>query len=656
MKVIVKPQIFIVAFMLLAVILAGCGGGGSVTVPTSGSVPANDVAAVEVSETVAEVKEIVPAKEKVVEKWETTAVPAQAAVEVKESATVGETVVVVEMPAASSTAAPEQAAIEVKESATVGETVVVVEMPMSASTGQTMPMPSPPPSPSGAVPQSSSFGENYRSGQPSDVTFDDYQRSQFVQTVDDSISTFSLDTDRTSYRLALNWAQNGFDIDPASVRAEEWINSFDYDYEQPGSDDEFAITAEVFDHPIRDDSYMARIAFQSPDLFEHSADSQKPLNVTLVLDSSGSMDEGNRVEIARRAAEGIRESLREQDSIAVVQFSGDVIHEMTVQHTSPEDADVIRSILMLTPRQSTNVQAGIDLGVKLAADARRERPDAYNYIVLMSDGVANVDSTSPFAILDSAGDDNQENPLRLIAIGVGINNYNDYLLEQLAQHGNGWYRYLDSVEQADDTFGNGSWLQLSIPFADAARAQVRWNEDVVKAWRIVGYENRIAPDESFGEARKEFAEMPSGSAATVFYELELHIPEGQRPATIESERIDFGEVELRWKTPMTGGDNQQSAPVEFAHNDDEGHILMANFGMMVAMSADRYSALSDDDSEVAGTAHRDLLSLQDELDLLGDSSLSERRSYRDFEFLLRSMVNSASAVSKAAPRDSGYSK
>ena len=101
-----------------------------------------------------------------------------------------------------------------------------------------------------------------------------------------------------------------------------------------------------------------------------------------------------------------------------------------------------------SPRGSTNVQAGLNLGVQLAHEARLERPDATNYVILMSDGVANVDATNPFAILETAYDRDAGNPLRLITVGVGINNYNDVLLEQLAQHGNGWYRYLDDPSQA----------------------------------------------------------------------------------------------------------------------------------------------------------------------------------------------------------------
>ena len=203
------------------------------------------------------------------------------------------------------------------------------------------------------------------------------------------------------------------------MRAEEWINAFNYDYAFPLRDDSFAIATDIFRHPLDSGLHLARIAFQAADLSYDDT----PLNVTLVLDASGSMREGDRVAIAREAAESIRRSLRGQDRIAVVHFTTRVLDELTVDHRDPDDRAVRRSIDLLAPHGSTNVQAGLDLGVQLADRIRRERPDSYNYIILMSDGVANVDATDPFAILRSADDRDDTNPLRLITIGVGIENY-----------------------------------------------------------------------------------------------------------------------------------------------------------------------------------------------------------------------------------------
>ena len=479
---------------------------------------------------------------------------------------------------------------------------------------------------------------------PTDTTFRNYGRTPFIDAATDAVSTFSLDTDRTSYFLALNWAQNGLAVEPDSVRAEEWVNAFAYGYDLPRDERSFAITSEVVEHPLGGGRHLARVALQAPRLRDNT-----PLNVTLVLDASGSMADGNRVAIAREAAETIRQSLNSRDRIAVVHFTTDVIDAYTVEHSRPDDGEVSRSIARLEPHGSTNVQAGLNLGVRLADEARRERPDAFNYIILMSDGVANVDETNPFAILESAPDYDRRNPLRLITIGVGIANYNDHLLEQLAQHGNGWYRYLDDTAQARSTFSRENWLALSTPFADQARAQVTWDPRAVQAWRIVGYENRITPDHTFEQNRREFAELPSGSATTVFYELVLRNEARYRSAVL-------GEIEARWVDPFSGDTLSQRLDVagrtDAPFDAADRHFRL---GAIVGLAADRYSALSPqvENAEVdAGGIHYDLAALLGELDLL-EERLGSAQAYQDFRFLMDWLTAAAAQLAPAAGSSSG---
>ena len=459
--------------------------------------------------------------------------------------------------------------------------------------------------------------------QPSATTFRDNERTNAVRTTQDSVSTFSLDTDRTSFQLALSWARAGHQVEPDSVRSEEWVNAFDYRYEPPSRGDSFAVHTDIMPHPLDGGMILARIAFQAPEL----RDDGRPLNVTLVLDASGSMADGNRLEIARAAADSIRRSLRRDDRISVVHFTNVVEHDLTVENHSPDSTDVGWSIGQLRPGGSTNVQAGLNRAVEIADSMRWNNPSAYNYVILMSDGVANVDATDPFAILESARDRDSGNPLRLITIGVGIANYNDHLLEQLAQNGNGWYRYLDNPEQARALFSRESWLALSIPFADQTRAQITWDPNVVESWRIVGYENRITADQNFTEARKEFAEIPSGAATTVFYEL--------RPV----ERLRFGDVaalgdvELRWVTPISNDSNRQHAQIlaryDQPSNDAFGALLQ--FGAVVALAADRYSSLLFPD--VPYDVQYELSVLKDELREV-EHHLGGLASYQDFAFVL----------------------
>ena len=542
--------------------------------------------------------------------------------------------------------APAPTAAPARPAATGAPTAAATSAPVIRATAAAAATPTPalarPVGAPTAAPQAAPAATAAQQPAPGDTTFRNYGRTPFVDAATDAVSTFSLDTDRTSYFLALNWAQNGYAVEPDSVRAEEWINAFAYNYGAPPDDRSFAITTDLFDHPLGDGRHIARIGLQAPRVPDNT-----PLNVTLVLDASGSMREGNRVAIAREAAETIRSSLGSLDRIAVVHFTSDVIDSLTVEHRSPDDDSVARSIARLDPHDSTNVQAGLNLGVRLADAARQERPEAFNYIILMSDGVANVDATNPFVILESAPDYDSRNPLRLITIGVGIENYNDYLLEQLAQHGNGWYRYLDDTAQARATFSRENWLALSTPFADQARAQVTWDPSMVEAWRIIGYENRITPDHTFEQNRREFAELPSGAATTVFYELFLSHEARSGSAVL-------GDVEVRWVEPSSGvtlGQQAQLAGRPDAPFDAADRYF--RLGAIVGLAADRYSALTPqvENAEVdARGIHSDLLALLDEYGSL-EERLGSAQAYVDFRFLLERLT---AAAAELAP-SSGYS-
>ncbi len=528
----------------------------------------------------------------------------------------------------------------VVEKTVVQEKVVTVEKPVVVEKVVEKMVTAPTPAPMRpSVVEKKVAAPTRPAGQPGTTTFQDTARQPLIATRDDAVSTFSLDTDRTSFQLALNWARAGYRVDPQSVRAEEWVNAFDYGYAAPRTGDRFAITSDLFAHPLDNGKYMARVAFQAPDVVTTA-----PLNVTLVLDASGSMREGNRVAIARAAAEAIRRSLDGDDRMAVVHFTTNVLHGLTVQAAAPDDRAVADSIARLAPHDSTNVQAGLNLGVRLADRLRRERPEALNYIILMSDGVANVDATDPFAILEATAAPRGSNPLRLITVGVGIANYNDLLLEQLAQHGNGWYRYLFDVAQARATFQRENWLALSSPIADQTRAQVVWNPAAVRTWRIVGYENRVTSAEAFTQDREEFAEVYAGAATTVFYELELHDD--------FRDQGGLGQVELRWVGPESGRAWSQSSDLvssgEVVQLHD--HPLLA-FGAVVALTADRYSALRDASAPDRAIA-RDLWALREQtVDLQDD--LGHLAAYKDFAYVQESLLLH---VPRVSPDNSGYSR
>ena len=180
-----------------------------------------------------------------------------------------------------------------------------------------------------------------------------------------------MDTDRASFQRALQAAQEGYQIDPADVRAEEWINSLNYDYPRTSRPDEFAVHTEVFQHPDTRDMHLARVGIQAPD-----AQKRWPVNVTLVMDTSGSMNDGNRIEIAESAAQTIIDNLGDRDQVTLVEFSGSVNRSMA--HRSPKSFRADRGVIRLKANGSTNVQVGLDEALWLAHRARSNNSEAVN--------------------------------------------------------------------------------------------------------------------------------------------------------------------------------------------------------------------------------------------------------------------------------------
>ena len=202
--------------------------------------------------------------------------------------------------------------------------------------------------------------------------------------------------------------------------------------------------------------------------------------------------------------------------------------------------------------------------------------------------------TIPFAILHILGEDSEysrPNPIRIITIGVGVQGYNDELLEQIAQHGNGWYRYLDNVDDAYLTFRPENWRRLINAFADQARAQVTWDQDLVSHWRIVGYENQVTKDATFTQNLREFAEIPAGTATTVLYELQLTPQVAQRSAATAR----LGDIEVRWVEPVTGISREQYGTVSGAWRDGFNGLQdqRLKLGVITGLTANVYASLDD---------------------------------------------------------------
>lgn len=391
------------------------------------------------------------------------------------------------------------------------------------------PPPAPAPSTGGtAEPNDQPYG---------DVFFRHEGTNPFVDTEDDRLSTFGLDVDTGSWGILRRYVGDG-NLPPAGVlRVEEVINAFDYGDEPPrrrGRD--FALTAEGAATPFSEGEryHLLRFAIRGREV---SAEDRKPAVLTFVVDVSGSMNRENRLGLVRQSLGLLVDELTPEDKIGLVIFGnrGEVILEPTSNH-----ANIRRAVDALRPGGSTNAEEGLVLGYRLAS--RYFREGGINRVILCSDGVANVGRTGPESIL-SVIKTEAERGIELTTLGFGMGNYNDALMERLADEGDGRYAYLDDLDEArrvlvEDLTGT---LQT---IASEARAQVEFNPETVSRYRLLGYENRDVADDRFRDDTVDAGEIGAGHAVTALYEVKL---------MAEAEpRAELATLHLRYRSEETG--------------------------------------------------------------------------------------------------------
>ena len=375
-------------------------------------------------------------------------------------------------------------------------------------------------------------GSFYRGPEtPRDVTFEDYGQNPWVHTGDDALSTFAVDVDTGSYTIMRKWISEGL-LPPAdSVRTEEYVNFFDLGYEAP-SRDTFAVYVDGAHTPFAEleDDYLLRIGIKGREISERRRD---PITLTFVIDVSGSMADGDRLGLVKDSLAILVESLDEDDTVAVVAYNthADIVLEPT---SADEYRTITRAIDRLEPGGSTNAEEGLMLGYDLADEAFDR--DGINRVVLLSDGVANVGETGPDGILERIGRA-ADNGIDLLTIGVGLGNYNDVLMEQLADRANGHYRYVDTIDEAERVFADDLTGTL-ITIARDVKIQVEFDQETVKWYRLVGFENRDVADEDFRNDRVDGGEIGAGHSVTALYQIELEEGVGSRDS--------LGQVTIRW--------------------------------------------------------------------------------------------------------------
>jgi Ca-activated chloride channel family protein len=406
------------------------------------------------------------------------------------------------------------------------------------------------------------------------VTFEDPGVNPFVDTADDRESTFGLDVDTASYTIARRWIEDGNLPDPASIRVEEFVNAFDQGYAAPETD-AFAIHADGGPSPFLDeDEVLLRIGIKAREV----GDRERPdAALTFVVDVSGSMAREDRLELVKRSLALLVEELRPRDTVALVVYGSDA--RVVLPPTRAREADeILAAIGSLQPEGSTNAEAGLRLGYALARETLVE--GGINRVILASDGVANVGVTDAQGILEQIRHD-ADAGIQLVTVGFGMGNYNDVLLEQLADDGDGFYAYVDQLDEARRLFVEDLTGTLQTVALDA-RVQVEFNPDTVEAYRLIGFENRAIDDDDFRDDDVEAGAIGAGHASTALYALRLEREAGwdARLAT----------VSLRWTDPES---RRADELAEDVHGSDLAESFRATepafqLDALVAAAAERF--------------------------------------------------------------------
>lgn len=370
-----------------------------------------------------------------------------------------------------------------------------------------------------------------------DLTFfKHYGVNPFIDTEDDNLSTFAIDVDTASYTVARRFVQDGNLPHPDSVRVEEFVNFFDQGYAPP-EQGAFAIHVDGSPSPFGGEKHwLIRVGLQGKQI---SNDERKDATLVFAIDVSGSMAREDRLGLVKRSLRLLVDELRPTDEVGIVIYgnAGSVLLEPT---DGGEKRSILSAIDRLEPGGSTYAEDGLRLAYQMAAE--RVQPGRVTRVILLSDGVANVGNTGPDSILKQIRERVDEG-VTLTTVGVGMGNFNDVLMEQLANDGDGSYYYVDTLGQARRVFVENLVGTLQT-IAKDTKVQVEFDPDAVRSYRLLGYENRRVDDEAFRDDTVDAGEVGAGHSVTALYEMKLHEDaDASEP---------LGTVFLRYEDPDTG--------------------------------------------------------------------------------------------------------
>ncbi|EIJ42215.1 uncharacterized protein containing a von Willebrand factor type A (vWA) domain [Beggiatoa alba B18LD] len=406
-------------------------------------------------------------------------------------------------------------------------------------------------------------------------------------TKEQPISTFSIDVDTGSYSNIRRFLNQGSLPNPDAVRVEEMLNYFSYQYPYPNSTTPpFKVTTELAPAVWNPKTLVLSIGIQGYDVPR----TQLPAsNLVFLIDVSGSMNSPDKLGLLKTALQMLSSNLSAKDRVSIVVYAGasGVVLEPTAGN---ETATINAALQRLIAGGSTNGGEGIQLAYAMAQQAYI--PNGINRILLATDGDFNVGLTD-FEALKSLVSEKRKSGIALTTLGFGTGNYNDELMEQLADAGNGHYAYIDTLNEARKVLVDEISSTLQI-IAKDVKIQVEFNPTQVTEYRLIGYENRILAREDFNNDKVDAGEIGAGHRVTALYEITLQGSGGERleplrydehktQATSTKDEIAF--LRLRYKAPNTDTSELLEYPILLSSLNKNLNNTSENFRFASAVAA-----------------------------------------------------------------------
>ncbi len=379
------------------------------------------------------------------------------------------------------------------------------------------------------------FGNLSEDRRTSGDRFEPIHETPFARALDAQLSTFSIDVDTASYAKIRQYLMQSNTLpNPNMVRIEEMVNYFDYEYKNPDDEDPFAADMAVTRCPWNTQHKLVRIGLQAKKV---QAQERPSANLVFLIDVSGSMNEPNKLPLVKKTLSMLVEQLQERDRVAIVVYAGAAGCVLPSTLGTNKRA-ILESIDHLNAGGSTNGGQGIQLAYSIA----REQfvSGGINRVILCTDGDFNVGVTSNDDLIRLM-QENAKSKVFFTCLGYGVGNYNDSMMEQISDKGNGVYGMIDSEREARKMMVE----QLSgtlMTVAKDVKIQVEFNPQRIAGYRLIGYENRRLANRDFNDDRKDAGEVGAGHRVTALYEI---IPAGRDVSEDSSSPTD----DLRYRKP-----------------------------------------------------------------------------------------------------------